>query len=128
MGTNYYWHTSTCPACGHSKEKMHIGKSSGGWCFSLHVEPPEIATLDDWRTRWRTPDTQIVNEYGDVVTPEHLEQVITERSWPRRPPAAASDISPEAVPGPHGLSRHRLGAHCIGHGPGTWDYIVGDFS
>ena len=43
MGTNYYLHKKPpCEACGHEPAPLHIGKSSGGWCFSLHVIP-EIA-------------------------------------------------------------------------------------
>jgi hypothetical protein len=31
--------------------------------------------------------------------------------------------------GPNFLLRHRVnGRHCIGHGPGTYDYIAGEFS
>lgn len=50
MGTNYYLHTKPdCECCGRGFEPLHIGKSSGGWCFSLHVMPEDnINTLDDW--------------------------------------------------------------------------------
>ena len=42
MGTNYYLHrprTNECEHCGRADEAppLHIGKSSSGWCFSLHV-------------------------------------------------------------------------------------------
>lgn len=31
--------------------------------------------------------------------------------------------------GPNGLLRHKIdGKHCISHGQGTWDCIVGEFS
>lgn len=62
--------------------------------------------------------------------------VITERSWVRsqkKPFGYASwdefYTRNNAVPGPNGLARHRIDmAHCIGHGAGTWDLILGEFS
>lgn len=33
-----------------------------------------------------------------------------------------------AVPGPNNLLRHKIDQHCIGHGDGTYDYLVGEFS
>lgn len=31
--------------------------------------------------------------------------------------------------GPNNLLRHKIdGQFCIGHGEGTWDYCIGDFS
>ena len=57
MGTNYYWQESEpCAACGRGYEQVHVGKSSAGWCFSLHVsnhcvdrapEDQPAASLDD---------------------------------------------------------------------------------
>jgi len=35
----------------------------------------------------------------------------------------------QAEPGPDGLARHKVNdGHCIGHGEGTWDLIIGEFS
>lgn len=114
MGTNYYLHEKPdCESCGRSFEPIHIGKSIGGWCFSLHVMPEDgINTLDDWRALWGKPGSFVRNEYGEKVPIDELEGIITDRKWGDRP-----------------LRRHDLdGRHCIGHGPGTWDYIVGVFS
>jgi len=57
LGTNYYWQESEpCAACGRGYEQVHVGKSSAGWCFSLHVsnhcvdrapEDQPAASLDD---------------------------------------------------------------------------------
>ena len=72
MGTNYYLYegSEACPTCKRPFEPLHIGKSSAGWCFSLHVIPEEgINTLDDWRTRWGTPGTIIRRSAGVTVTP-----------------------------------------------------------
>ena len=112
MGTNYYLHSKPdCECCGRPFEPLHIGKSSGGWCFSLHVMPEDgINTLDDWRALWSVPGSFIRNEYGAKVPLADMESVITQREWKGAFP-----------------SRHS-GDYCVGHGEGTWDYIVGDFS
>lgn len=69
MGTNYYLKPKPCECCGRTDEGLHIGKSSAGWCFSLHVIPEEgINGLDDWKSRFDEPGVQIVNEYGEVVS------------------------------------------------------------
>ena len=114
MGTNFYLHQEPdCERCGRSAEPLHIGKSSGGWCFSLHVIPEAgINTLDDWRRLWTERGTFVRNEYGDHVPIDELEQIITNRRWHGEAPRR-NDVD---------------GNHCIGHGEGTWDYIVGEFS
>ena len=83
MGTNYYFHqksTSMCEHCGHDPgaKVLHIGKSSYGWCFSLHIIPEEgINSLDDWKLAWDKPDAKILNEYDEVVRPEDMLKIIT---------------------------------------------------
>ncbi len=147
MGTNYYFRkplTNYCEHCGRSDptEELHIGKSSGGWCFSLHTYPEQgIHTLEDWEAIW--PNGTILDEYGDELTKWEMLALITERSsskackaWDSRWASNSGYFSEEAFHrsnhserGPNGLLRHRIdGSHCIGHGPGTYDYIVGDFS
>lgn len=113
MGTNYYLHLKPdCKCCGRPFEPLHIGKSSGGWCFALHVMPDDcINTLDDWRALWSAPSALIRNEYGEVITPVEMERVITERKWHGGP-----------------VKRHSGDMYCVGHGEGTWDYIIGEFS
>lgn len=104
MGTNYYLHIEP------TWEPLHIGKSSGGWCFSLHVMPEDgVNTLDDWRALWNSPYAHICNEYGEKVTVERMERVITHRT----PECRRHDID---------------GRHCVAHGDGLWDYIAGEFS
>lgn len=130
MGTNYYLvgKSSVCGCCGHeSKEPdRHIGKSSGGWCFSLHVYPEEgINTLNDWIGLFETG--KILNEYGEEETKNDMVSIITERSWNKHPDTVFCTMN-HAEPGPNNLARHKLGEYCIGHGEGTYDYIVGDFS
>lgn len=113
MGTNYYLHKEpACESCGREHEPLHIGKSSLGWCFSLHVIPEKgINTLEDWRELWKSGTAYILDEYDERVPIEEMEKIITQRSHPI------------------GLYRHPLdGRHCLGHGDGTWDYIAGEFS
>jgi hypothetical protein len=147
MGTNYYLHPrADCECCGRPFEPLHIGKSSRGWCFSLHVIPEDgINNLDDWRERWSQRSAFIRDEYGSPVTAEQMESTITERG--RSGSDASWDRFGSGFPfsrylneehfhrnnnserGPNFLLRHRVdGRHCIGHGPGTYDYIVGEFS
>jgi hypothetical protein len=129
MGTNYYWLQETKPACEHcgrpaETDRLHIGKSSAGWCFSLHVTD-EIKGLVDWEDRWASGG-RIENEYGEHISVADMRLVIMAR--------AGRDNSPfdyaanHAEPGPAGLVRHRIGPYCVGHGEGTWDLIPGHFS
>lgn len=130
MGTNYYWYeTDTCPHCGRDCDPVHIGKSSCGWTFALHVYD-DIKTLDDWQERWNQPGSIIKNEYGDKVSMEEMISIITERSRPTPCDWTLNTFQRNnALPGPNNLVRCRIdGERCIGHGEGTWDYIVGDFS
>ena len=106
MGTNYYLKQEGefCPHCGHSSaEGKHIGKSSGGWCFSLHVYPSEsINELEDWEKRWSLPGAVIVDEYGSRVDVKEMRDEITVRSWP----VTKNDAFREGNEGPNGLRRH----------------------
>ena len=128
MGTNYYLITEPCSCCGLSAPRLHIGKSSAGWCFALHVEG-DINSLADWEARWSKPNAKIVNEYGDTVTPDEMRKTITERAWKGH----GTDepmwlMANNAVQGPNGLARQQIGRHCIGHGDGTYDLIPGEFA
>lgn len=133
MGTNYYLHQKKpCEACGRGYEPLHIGKSSGGWCFALRVDPDNgIHDLPDWEDLWGRPGVTIENEYGDAVSIDEMRATILARSWPRGPQHhdAAFLEQNYAEDGPHGLLRRRImPRHCIGHGSGTYDLCVGDFS
>jgi hypothetical protein len=141
MGTNYYLHPRPdCECCGRPFEPLHIGKSSVGWCFGLHVIPEDgINTLEDWRERWKAPGAVVRDEYGREVTIGFLEEVITKREFKKDWESdwwKLSYVSEEqfhssnySVRGPKGLLRSAVnGWHCVGHGRGTWDYIRGEFS
>jgi hypothetical protein len=129
MGTNYYLHEPPCEHCGRGPEPLHVGKSSGGWCFALHAIPEEgLIDLESWTTRFSRPDLVIRNEYGDALSPDELLGVIVSRSGRVgiHDPAFLADNHAEN--GPMGLLRRKIGPHCIAHGAGTWDLILGEFS
>jgi len=141
MGTNFYYHSEldVCPSCGHIRgKKQHIGKSSGGWCFALHVdEEAGVTTLAQLQNILIRPDITIEDEYGHVVSYTRMMQIIMDRSHPVREFVPDRWYSSKeeflrknnAVDGPNGLFRHAIdGVHCVGHGEGTWDYITGEFS
>ena len=116
MGTNYYLHEKACPACKRLEHPIHIGKSSAGWVFALRIRQAEWenelpASWAEWKAKIEDPASVVVNEYGDSVTAEDMVRCITERSHSR------------------GLNRRSVdGRHCVGHGEGTWDLCVGEFS
>lgn len=97
MGTNFYLHKplqSLCEHCGRHdpEEQIHLGKSSGGWCFSLHVYPgggdgvPSIYNWDEmkaWLEQQLSSGAVIRSEYGDDVSFEEFGKVVTERSHPK---------------------------------------------
>ena len=124
MGTNYY----TVKRCGHCnhEERLHIGKSSGGWCFALATHPDKgITSLDDWRRKFAEDGIVIEDEYGQDSTPSEMIAEITERVGSGR---KYSDFAGMGVQGPNGLRRNTIdGSHCIEHGPGTWDIMRGEF-
>lgn len=140
MGTNYYFfkRENVCEKCGRADEvELHIGKSSAGWCFGLHVIPEEgINDLEDWKKYWEKPNTEIRDEYNKVVRPEEMLKIITKRKRdsPRACPPGYRDYNSflernYAEPGPNNLLRHKVDPRfCVGHGEGTWDLMVGSFS
>ena len=171
MGTNYYLHrplTNICPHCGRGDSEdfnppVHLGKSSAGWCFSLHVYPEgaegvgAFSGLDgmkSWLSAEIAKGSSIRDEYHELLSLEDFLGVVTKREWYRdglsdwwapKHFGTTLDGKPFIFPGytseadfhrvnhsargPNGLLRHQIdGVHCIAHGSGTWDCIVGDFS
>ena len=157
MGTNFHLIYNEmvdveCPCCGHTKKerkKRHLGKSSGGWYYALHVYPEELlGTFDDIRQHVYEVLEQgghIEDEYGGVVPVEDWLQCVTVRSA-KHPVDYQRDLAEafghrryqsvkhyldamQAVEGPNNLLRAKIdGMRCIGHGTGTCDYMVGNFS
>ena len=134
---NFYLRTKACDHCGRGDEPLHIGKSSWGWCFGLHVIPERgLNSLDDWKREWSKEGVLIEDEEGCVLTPEEMVYRIVDRKgkckWTRSPGGYRTwdefHDRNHSEPGPRGLLRHRIGRYCVGHGRGTWDLIPGDFS
>jgi hypothetical protein len=144
MGTNYYIHKNCCPHCQRGDDRVHIGKSSAGWCFSLRVYD-DIKSLEDWKVEFAKEGVVIRDEYGDQVTSADMVSRITERASSRKL-GVNTDPYPEgligghyatwgdfyraneAEPGPNNLLRHKIGRFCVGHGEGTWDLFEREFS
>lgn len=128
MSTNYY-HGS-----------LHIGKSPAGWCFLLRLHPHQgILSLDDWENRWTMSGSDpILDEYDRELSVDEMLSVITERhtrhkSWEREwQPIYLNEshfhLYNSSERGPNYLFRSKVTGSCVGHGPGTYDYIIGEFS
>jgi hypothetical protein len=143
MGTNYYWHpeVEVCECCGRPKEDVepiHIGKSSAGWVFSLHVDPDAgICNLEDWVGQWKTPG-KIIDEYDRIVSVPDMLMCILHRhgiaDWDKPPPSYNSWIEFHrknySMQGPNNLLRSNpVGHPCkVKHGPSTYDLHEGEFS
>ena len=130
MGTNYYLLQNRCQCCKRSDER-HVGKSSMGWVFALHVYPDEgINTMQDWE-KLLTPDAVVKDEYGVERAASVMLVAIKDRgndlSEEDRAKLRSHKVPEYAVAGPNGLLRSKLSNHCIGHGEGPWDYLVGEF-
>jgi hypothetical protein len=141
MGTNYYWTNTPCVTCGHVTERLHIGKSSGGWCFGLHIYPEREngpMTWTDWLEQFNTG--AIIDEYDRPVSVERMVEVVevrewkigfSDRGWAQWGYRDEADFHAknQSERGPNGLLRHRIDRiHCVGHGEGTFDYLIGYFS
>lgn len=133
MGTNYYLHEETdrCPECGQdTTTTLHIGKSSAGWVFALRVHPGlGISDLADWIPRFDDPKTEIVDEYGKTIGAAQMMDIICNRRREHPPESLAWYDANTAEPGPNNLARAKLRPDSVvGHGAGTWDLHVGEFS
>ena len=71
------------------------------------------------------------DEYGQVMAKDDIVACITQREYPYRSrPLSQHELDLNcAVRGPSNLLRCKIDEmHCIGHGAGTWDLEVGEFS
>lgn len=139
MGTNYYLKTDCCDKCGRGDGPLHIGKSSMGWCFSLHVDAERgINSLEDWEKLFRDPVARIEDEYGKRVWPDEMLDTIKNRRGTvgekKEPTMFYKDLQDmlqkngAVIVKEFGLLRRRLSSHCVGHGDGPWDLCAGEFS
>lgn len=131
MGTNYYLIIND-----DNDKKLHIGKSSGGWVFSLRIYPDVgINDLDDWIPMFSKGT--IVDEYNDVISYQQLMMLITERrsnkQWDERtydyPYSDEQSFHKYnySERGPNNLFRSVLDSHCVKHGAGTWSCFANEF-
>ena len=136
MGTNYCLHQPQCPLCKHQPEPLHIGKSSIGWVFALHVMPEKgINDLDDWKPLLDATESMIKDEYGDVKSSSEMLEWITDRSrdqswdectWFGYKSEAHFHRQNNSIRGPNNLLRHQIDReYCLSHGAGTWDCLAG---
>jgi len=151
MGTNHYLVYPEqvdveCRCCGHVKtehKKLHLGKSSCGWVYSLHIYPHDkdfpISSLDDMLSKISDVVEKggwIENEYEEKLTKDEWLKIVKDCSHPipieEREKIAGSKWQYHAryknPHGPNNLYRHHIDGFCIGYGEGTWDLFVGDFS
>ena len=124
MGTNYFARINL----GGPFHKIHIGKSSAGWCFALHVTD-SIPSLADWRRVWAQAFVTIEDEYGTPIDPDTMAEIIEDRSfeWGRERDDAwyAENY---ATRGPNGLARQTYHATMPPNPNDTYTLISGDFS
>lgn len=151
MSTSYYLHLNTCKQCKIPLGSLHIGTSSEGWYFSLHVEnikmyPEQLAgtvrandnghiiqSLDDWKTLFADNNNTIVDEYGRDVSVDDMLKIICERSAPDRPSdwEVGRKLSGECEIGVNNLLRQKTNwFRCMSHAPNNLPYshMVGSFS
>ena len=69
MGTNFYLHKNCCNHCNRPEHKIHLGKSSGGWRFLLHIEK-----LDWFYTDWETCKVEIMKPENEVFDEYSIKQ------------------------------------------------------
>lgn len=88
--------------------RLHIGKSSYGWAFALHVYPDSEVRpkgLQAWRELFSNPDFCIVDEEGRKISSREMLNVILDRDY---------------------RDRHLVdNIHCIGYGDGSYDLCIG---
>lgn len=114
---------------------LHIGKSSGGWCFSLRwYRDRNLNSLCDWYRYMTKGRVTITDEYDQVISVNELLQIITHRHAKPRifpnnfyPSEIAFMRQNHASQGPNNLLRHKENEYTR-HGPGTWDLIDVEFS
>jgi len=126
MGTNYYLESKPCPHCGRGGETRHIGKSSAGWVFALHVYPNDgINDLFDWRELFNSDETVTRDEHGNTISRhDMLARIMCHLGDPKL--HRKSEYMGEGTWFDARYGLWRSGKHENGAGP--WDYHEGDFS
>ena len=145
MGTNYYAEQTHLvePAT-----TLHLGKSSAGWCFALHIYPDmgissyaDMIAMLERCSVLGIHEWQIKDEYGRNISISEFKGVVANRNGGPKPLRLSFQKSGwyssfkdfldknSAQEGPFNLLRANIdGELCVGHGDGTFDYFVHDFS
>ena len=84
MGTNYYTAENYCDHCKQYKVDLHIGKSSGGWCFLF--QGYKWMSLTSWQA-WKAylKDKLIMDEYGEKMDYESFVDMVEKHKSPSSP-------------------------------------------
>lgn len=132
MSTNFFLVPPQCPCCGHQDKSIHLGKSSVGWTFGLRIRPDD--NINNWNDivsliKEKQADYwQIQDEYGTPFSFAQFSYVVCERQGKRASFSPSWLAQNYAMEGPNNLVRRLIdGQHCVGHGDGTYDYLVGSF-
>jgi hypothetical protein len=140
MGTNYYRQNlvGRCSECGRPHEteyvqRLHIGKSSFGWCFSLHVYPERgILSPEDWKREWSHEGFEIRDEYDRLVTQQTMWETITNRQHSGSHKSIDGkgneySLLGQYELGPNNLLRNPAKEGECWPGEGTWDCCAYEF-
>lgn len=96
MGTNYYLQQKPCEHCGRTDDRMHIGKSSGGWVFAWRGYETVLTSPSQWENylQARIGDgSEIRDEYGkEWSLDDLLAKVRAKREGGRRDTSYASQV------------------------------------
>jgi hypothetical protein len=125
MGVNYYIRPIGEKESDANERRIHIGKSSAGWCFALHVHPKlRIFTLQDWESLF--DNHEIINDYDVIISKDEMLKIIRDRKFhlERNLDQEFLKIN-HAIAGPNGLLRSN-DDRVLYQGEGTWDCIIGD--
>ena len=76
VGTNYY--ARPCKICGHSKQVIHIGKSSAGWTFTFHATD-EIKSYVQWLWFLQKDGVKIFDEYDKEISLKKFRKMVKEK-------------------------------------------------
>lgn len=133
MGTNYFVKTGNkkkvvCEyGCEHIiDEQLHIGKSSYGWKFCLHIMPEKnINELKDWINILK--NGKITNEYGEEVSFDKMMDIIKNPPIPNDLEEVYKEISPFGDMRIDGDNRLYYYKDTLGK-DGGYVIVVGEFS
>ena len=79
MGNNYEIRIKPCKHCGLSKETIHVGKSSMGWRFSLHVQEEYYKDWDSFKNFLAQTNIEIVDENNKKWKKKDFIELIEEK-------------------------------------------------